>query len=242
MGEQANSALALGVSISRDASVRAAGGYLVQVRPNSKSIVLRLMSSIPRCDMFWLVEWTSLLLLSFALPVSTSHMETHSSSCLRTRKQVGSFLACSGDCSVLWKAAVALPIAIWYAAPHSSAVVPRPAPLPCCDNDVRLCPPPLQVLPFASEATLAQLEANIAGCPSVTDMLHEGDDARGITGRILAGLGVMDQGFSLAPRWAVPWQTVAVVWGVYGEQTYGEQTSMDVPPMPRATECSIVFG
>ena len=75
MGEQANSALALGVSISRDASVRAAGGYLVQVRPNSKSIVLRLMSSIPRCDMFWLVEWTSSLLLSFALPVSTSHME-----------------------------------------------------------------------------------------------------------------------------------------------------------------------
>ena len=29
--EQTNSALALGVSISRDASVRAAGGYLVQV-------------------------------------------------------------------------------------------------------------------------------------------------------------------------------------------------------------------
>ena len=84
--------------------------------------------------------------------------------------------------------------------PHSSAVVPLPAPLPCCDAEVRLRPPPLQVLPFASEATLAQLEANIAGCPSVTDMLHEGDDARGITGRILAGLGVMDQGFSLTPR------------------------------------------
>ena len=61
---------------------------------------------------------------------------------------------------------------------------------------------PLQVLPFASEATLAQLEANIASCPSVTDMLHEGDDARAITARILAGLGVMDQGFSLTPRCA----------------------------------------
>ena len=44
MGEQANSALALGVSISRDASVRAAGGYLVQVRPNSKSIALVCVS------------------------------------------------------------------------------------------------------------------------------------------------------------------------------------------------------
>ena len=32
--EQTNSALALGVSISRDASVRAAGGYLVQVHPD----------------------------------------------------------------------------------------------------------------------------------------------------------------------------------------------------------------
>jgi molecular chaperone Hsp33 len=31
--EQINSALALGVSISRDASVRAAGGYLLQVGP-----------------------------------------------------------------------------------------------------------------------------------------------------------------------------------------------------------------
>ncbi len=60
-----------------------------------------------------------------------------------------------------------------------------------------------QVLPFASEATLSQLEANIAGCPSVTDMLHEGSDARGITARILAGLGVMDQGFSLTPRYAI---------------------------------------
>lgn len=78
-------------------------------------------------------------------------------------------------------------------------MVPLPAPLPCFNADVRL-QLPLQVLPFASEATLAQLEANIAGCPSVTDMLHEGNDARAITGRILAGLGVMDQGFSLAPR------------------------------------------
>lgn len=60
----------------------------------------------------------------------------------------------------------------------------------------------MQVLPFASEATLAQLEANIAGSPSVTDMLHEGASAADITGRILAGLGAPDSGFSLVPRHA----------------------------------------
>jgi molecular chaperone Hsp33 len=57
-----------------------------------------------------------------------------------------------------------------------------------------------QVLPFASEATLARLEANIGACPSVTDLLHQGASAADIAQRILAGLGATDSGFSLTPR------------------------------------------
>ena len=57
-----------------------------------------------------------------------------------------------------------------------------------------------QVLPFASEETLSQLEQNIERCGAMTDMLHEGATPRDITERLLQGLGVSDGGFSLRPR------------------------------------------
>lgn len=57
-----------------------------------------------------------------------------------------------------------------------------------------------QVLPFASEETLSQLEQNVARCGAVTDMLHEGCTPLDITERLLHGLGVSDSGFSLRPR------------------------------------------
>ena len=58
----------------------------------------------------------------------------------------------------------------------------------------------LQVLPFASEETLSQLEQNISAAGSVTDMLHGGATARDITARLLEGLGVSNASFSLQPR------------------------------------------
>lgn len=58
----------------------------------------------------------------------------------------------------------------------------------------------MQVLPFASEETLSQLEQNIGSAGSVTDMLHEGASPKDITERLLHGLGVSDGGFSLQPR------------------------------------------
>ena len=58
----------------------------------------------------------------------------------------------------------------------------------------------VQVLPFASEETLSQLEQNISACGSVTDMLHEGASPQDITARLLQGLGVASDGFSLLPR------------------------------------------
>ena len=65
----------------------------------------------------------------------------------------------------------------------------------------------MQVLPFASEETLLQLEQNVVGCGAMTDMLHEGCTPRDITERLLHGLGVSDSGFSLRPRCAaaLPW-------------------------------------
>ncbi|CAL5221871.1 g4134 [Coccomyxa viridis] len=59
----------------------------------------------------------------------------------------------------------------------------------------------IQVLPFASEETLSQLEQNVARCGAMTDMLHEGCTPRVITERLLHGLGVSDSGFSLHPRY-----------------------------------------
>lgn len=58
----------------------------------------------------------------------------------------------------------------------------------------------LQVLPFASEETLSQLEQNISAAGSVTDLLHGGATAHDITARLLEGLGISDASFSLQPR------------------------------------------
>jgi molecular chaperone Hsp33 len=48
----------------------------------------------------------------------------------------------------------------------------------------------VQCLPFASEATLAQLERNISALPSMTDMLSSGETTESITALLLNGLGV----------------------------------------------------
>ena len=68
---------------------------------------------------------------------------------------------------------------------------------PACTERVAV----LQVLPFASEETLQQLEANLASVPSVTDLLHQGLTPRDITDRLLAGIGLSDApASSLHPR------------------------------------------
>ena len=70
----------------------------------------------------------------------------------------------------------------------------------------------MQVLPFAEEDTIAQLEANIAAAGPVTNLLHEGAGARDITEALLKGLGVSDTGFTLRPRY-LGWGGVSVVAG-----------------------------
>lgn len=37
--------------------------------------------------------------------------------------------------------------------------------------------------------------------PSITDLMHDGVSAQGITERIFAGMGVADSSFSLKPRY-----------------------------------------
>lgn len=59
----------------------------------------------------------------------------------------------------------------------------------------------VQVLPFAEEETLSQLEKNIIDAGSVSSMLRDGLSARDITGKILNGLGVSDTGFTLTPTY-----------------------------------------
>lgn len=59
----------------------------------------------------------------------------------------------------------------------------------------------IQVLPFASEATLSQLEANLAELPAVTEMLDKGLTPRDITERLLHGLGMADGAFELTPKY-----------------------------------------
>lgn len=58
----------------------------------------------------------------------------------------------------------------------------------------------VQVLPFCSEETLERLEANLAGLPSVTQLLQSGAGPREITDRILDGIGAAGAPLSVAPR------------------------------------------
>ena len=59
----------------------------------------------------------------------------------------------------------------------------------------------VQVLPFAEDETIAQLEKNIVEAGSISRMLREGMNARDITERLLHGLGVSDPGFSMTPEY-----------------------------------------
>lgn len=59
----------------------------------------------------------------------------------------------------------------------------------------------ISVLPFAEDETLSQLEKNILEAGSMTSMLRQGMNARDITERLLAGIGVSDPGFSLTPKY-----------------------------------------
>jgi len=75
----------------------------------------------------------------------------------------------------------------------------------------------LQVLPFAGEDTLRQLEVNLAGVPSVTELLHQGLGPRDITARLLEGIGLSDvPSSSLCPRYCsafgsqLPWYNAYV--------------------------------
>lgn len=58
----------------------------------------------------------------------------------------------------------------------------------------------VQVLPFASESVLQQLESTLSTLPSVTEMLHQGMSTEDITRQLLKGLGVADGGFKLEPK------------------------------------------
>eukprot|EP00891_Asterochloris_glomerata_P009132 jgi/Astpho2/9132/e_gw1.00134.7.1_t len=59
----------------------------------------------------------------------------------------------------------------------------------------------IQILPFASEETVRQLEANVQGVTSVTELLHHGKGPRDLAEQLLHGLGLADGGFSLQPRY-----------------------------------------
>lgn len=59
----------------------------------------------------------------------------------------------------------------------------------------------IQVLPFAEDETITQLEQNIVAAGSVTEMLNSGMDAAEITAKLLHNLGGNDTGFQLMPRY-----------------------------------------
>lgn len=62
----------------------------------------------------------------------------------------------------------------------------------------RMC---IQVLPFASEETLQQLEANLSSVPSVTELIQQGLTPTDITDRLLQGIGLSEgPASSLHPR------------------------------------------
>ena len=49
--------------------------------------------------------------------------------------------------------------------------------------------------------TLTTLEQNIGSSPSMTELLHQGLTAKDITEKLLHGLGVSDNVFSMEPRY-----------------------------------------
>ena len=60
------------------------------------------------------------------------------------------------------------------------------------------------MLPFASEETLQQLEANLAKVTSVTNLLHQGLKPKDITELLLEGIGLSDAPpVSFQPRYSM---------------------------------------
>ncbi|EFJ46221.1 hypothetical protein VOLCADRAFT_62890 [Volvox carteri f. nagariensis] len=59
----------------------------------------------------------------------------------------------------------------------------------------------VQILPFCSEETLAQLEQNLTTMPTITTMLNDGMSVQDITARILDGLGVLPDGQTVMPKY-----------------------------------------
>lgn len=71
------------------------------------------------------------------------------------------------------------------------------------------------MLPFCSEETLEQLEANLAALPSTTAMLNSGMTPQDITEAILKGMGVAPGQKSIEPRWVLL-LCMRLVWEVAG--------------------------
>jgi redox-regulated HSP33 family molecular chaperone len=67
-------------------------------------------------------------------------------------------------------------------------------------DDPASCLVCLQVLPFCSDETLDQLEKNLVGLPSMTEMLNNGDSPQDITDRILKDIGQVQKQGSIQPR------------------------------------------
>lgn len=59
----------------------------------------------------------------------------------------------------------------------------------------------IQVLPFAEDETISQLEANVSKAGSMSRMLKDGLSPKEITDILLEGLGTGGEGFSLTPRY-----------------------------------------
>lgn len=58
----------------------------------------------------------------------------------------------------------------------------------------------LQVLPFCSDETLDQLEQNLNGLGTMTQLLNQGLSPQEINDKILAGLGSSQSGEPIIPR------------------------------------------
>lgn len=59
----------------------------------------------------------------------------------------------------------------------------------------------IQVLPFAEDETISQLETNVSKAGSMSKMLKDGLTPKEITDILLEGLGTGGEGFSLTPRY-----------------------------------------